>query len=116
MKFQGVSSSGGDSASTIEETIQTDNYTFQLTDAGTVVALDSATNKTFTIPRESDVPWPEGTVIEVYNAGAGLLTIDKGVGVTLTSPYNQTQLATQYASAVLRYRSSDVWTLDGNLA
>jgi hypothetical protein len=92
---------------------QTNDYTAVLADAGKIVELTKATAVALTIPPESSVDWPTGTVIGVYQGGAGNVTITAGAGVTIR---NLAALRGQYAEASLRYRGSDEWVLEGDLA
>lgn len=100
----------------IAATQQSGNYTFALADAGTVVEGTSATAQTFTVPPSSSVAWVAGTVIEVFEYGAGQVTIAAGVGVTLRSDGAKVKTAGQYGTIRLRYRGSNEWTLAGDLA
>jgi hypothetical protein len=105
-------------------TTQAAAYTFALADVGTVVESTSATAVTFTIPPHSttafDYPGLSGAlggaVIEVFQAGAGQVTIAGGTGVTLQSNGSLVHTAAQYATIRLRQRALDTWALDGQLA
>lgn len=90
----------------------TDNYTLVLTDAGKVVEMNAATAKAITVPANADVAFAIGTVVEVYQMGAGALTIQGDTGVTVR---NAGILAGQYATASLRKRATDEWVLSGEL-
>lgn len=92
------------------------SYTFVLTDAGTVVEGNSASAQTFTIPPHSSVAFPVGAVIEVFQEGAGQITIAAGVGVTLQSDGSKVKCAAQYSTIGLRQRATDTWVLSGDLA
>jgi len=108
-----VAGGGGGSGSTITANTQTVNYTLVLTDAGKVVEMNSASAITLTVPPHSSVAWPDGTMIEVYAMGAGVVTVAAGGGVTVR---NVGALAGQYKTARLRYRTADEWVLSGELA
>ena len=64
---------------------QTSSYTAVLSDAQKVVEMNVAGANTFTLPPNSAVAYPIGTVIEVFQLGAGQTTITPGAGVTLRS-------------------------------
>jgi hypothetical protein len=101
----------------IASTVQTAAaYTFALADAGTVVEGNSASAQTFTIPPHSTVAQAVGTVIEVFQYGAGPITIAAGAGVTLRSDGGRVKTAAQYATIGLRQRATDEWVLSGDLA
>jgi hypothetical protein len=101
----------------IAGTVQTGAaYTFALADAGTVVEGNSATAQTFTIPPHATVAQAVGAVIEVFQYGAGPITIAAGAGVTLRSDGGRVKTAAQYATIGLRQRATDEWVLSGDLA
>lgn len=91
-------------------------YTLVLTDAGKVIECNNASPIALTVPPNSSVAFPVGTVIEVWMQGAGAITITAGSGVTIRSPGSDLIINTQYATAVLRKRATDEWVLDGRLA
>lgn len=92
--------------------VKTADYTLTLGDAGEAIEVNSATAKVVTVPPASSVAWLPGTVITVYQAGAGNVTVAPGSGVTIR---NNAALRGQYAEASLRYRGSDEWVLAGDL-
>lgn len=93
----------------IETAEQTGDYTLALADAGKVVNMNKTGTGTVTIPLNSSVPFPIGTVINVYNRSSSALTIAGAVGVTLR---NGGAMA-QYAEVSLRKRATDEWVLAG---
>jgi hypothetical protein len=95
------------------ENLQTTNYTLALVDVAKVVAFDSASNLTLTVPLNSSVTFPIGTVINVYRAGTGTVTIAGSSGVTVR---NVGEIADQFAEVSLRKRGTDEWVLTGNIA
>ena len=90
-------------------------YSLDLTDAGKVVELDNAAAITVTIPADSVVDFPIGTVIELSQEGEGQVEITPAVGVTLTSVEGKRKLFGQYAAGSLRKRAADSWRLVGDL-
>lgn len=103
-------------AGLITATQQSGSYTFVLADGGTVVESTDASAATFTIPPNSSVAFPVGAVIEVFQDGAGQVTIAAGGGVTLRSDGGKVATAAQYATIGLRKRATDEWVLSGDLA
>lgn len=97
-------------------TTQSAPYTLVLGDAGTVVESTAGSGTSFTIPPHSSVAFPVGTIIEVYQGGAGQITITAGAGVTLRSDAGKVKTAGQYATIGLRQRATDEWVLSGDLA
>lgn len=102
-------------ASIVTTSTQTASYTLVANDAGKVVEMNVASANTLTIPPNSSVAFPIGTIIEVYQVGAGQCTVTAGSGVTLRAP-GGAKTAAQYASASLRKRGTDEWVLAGSTA
>ena len=106
-----------DSAAVVTANTQTTAYTLALTDAGKLVELNSGSALTLTVPPNSSVAFPVGTVIEVGRLGTGSVTLVAGVGVTLRVPAGSTlALRAQYSTAGLRKRAADEWVVSGDLA
>jgi 3D (Asp-Asp-Asp) domain-containing protein len=93
---------------------QTASYTLALTDAGGVVEENSASATTVTVPPNSAVAFPIGTLVEVNRYGAGTVAIAAGVGVTIRSQGALLNIANQYSSVFLRKRATDEWVLSGD--
>lgn len=91
---------------------QSGNYTLQATDVGTVVEGTSALAQTFTIPQGL----PVGSVIEIFQYGAGQITVAAASGVTLRSDGSHVNTAAQYATIGLRIRAANECVLSGDLA
>lgn len=99
---------------TITADTKTDvDYTLVLTDAGKCIEMNSASSHNLQVPANSTVAFPIGTVIEIYMAGAGVVTVTAAGGVTVR---NIGSLNAQYATASLRKRATDEWVLTGELA
>lgn len=92
------------------------SYTLALADAGKVVERNNASANTTTVPPNSSVAFPIGTLIEVYQGLAGTSTIVAGAGVTIRSRGGSLVSAGQYATLGLRKRAADEWVLAGDLA
>lgn len=92
---------------------QTASYTLVLTDAGKVVEMDVATANNLTVPPNSSVAFAVGTVIALYQMGAGQTTVVEGSGVTVRAR-NGLKLSGQYAEASLRKRDTNEWVLVGD--
>lgn len=93
--------------STRPENVQTGSYTLQLTDAGGVVVMNNSSTATITVPPDSSVAFPDGTVIYVYRAGSANATLAAGSGVTLTA----TGVMSQYEELYIRKRASNSWVV-----
>jgi hypothetical protein len=93
----------------------TNQYTVVLADAGKLVELNVGSAHTFTIPPNSSVAFPIGTVINVRQYGAGTTTVNPGAGVTIRSRGGAMALAGQYAEATVTKRATDEWVLSGDV-
>jgi hypothetical protein len=58
------------------------SYTLVLNDGGTVITVNNSSPHVLTIPTNS-VPFPIGTIINVYRRGAGSVTLTGATGVTV---------------------------------
>lgn len=101
--------------SKIDAVTPTDNYTLVLTDAGKVIEMDKATAVNLTVPLNATVAFPIGTVIEIWQKGAGQVTIVPTVGVTIRSTEGKLKLYGQYTSVSLRKRAENEWVAVGDL-
>jgi hypothetical protein len=92
------------------------SITLQLTDAATGVQINNASANTVTVPPNSGVAFPVGTVVPIVQVGVGLTTIVAGVGVTLRyhSDFNLA-LRGQYAQAGVRKIATNEWIVFGDL-
>jgi hypothetical protein len=95
---------------------QTGNYTLALADAGKTVEQNLGTATTVTVPPNSSVAFPIGTIIEVARYGAGTVAIAAGAGVTIRSRGGLLSIGNQYGAVSLRKRATDEWVLVGDLA
>lgn len=87
-KFSFVPSTGaltvaGKVNSLAVENAQSSSYTFVASDAGGVVSMTNTSSATVTVPPNSSVPFPIGTVVDVYRSNTGAVTLQAGSGVTL---------------------------------
>lgn len=99
---------------------KTDSYTLAATDAPAakyegIVTMEKATANSLTVPPNSSVALPVGTVITVIQLGAGQTTIIAGAGVTIRNASSLTARA-QYSSLSLMKIATDIWVLGGDVA
>jgi hypothetical protein len=92
------------------------SYTLVLSDQQKLITLTNASAITLTVPPNSSVAFPIGTVIEFIQGGAGQVTFAAGAGVTLAEYQSKTKLAGQYAGATMIKIAADTWWIVGNLA
>jgi hypothetical protein len=80
--------------------------TFVLADNGGAVSYSNASPITATVPPFSSVAYANGTVIQLLNLGAGVVTVTAGVGVTLNA--SSVTLA-QNAGGTLIKTATNTW-------
>ena len=95
---------------------QTANYTLVLADAGKAVEMSATAARTVTVPQNSSVAFPIGTVIEITRTNTGTVTIVAGTGTTLRSAGSLLALRVQYSAATIRKRATNEWVVVGDLA
>jgi hypothetical protein len=94
---------------------KTASYTLVAADANTWIEMNVATANNLTIPPNSSVALPVGTVITVVQIGAGQVTLVPGSGVTILSSGSALRLNGQYSNAMLYKRATDTWVALGAL-
>jgi hypothetical protein len=94
---------------------QTTSYTLVLSDAGKVIPISNASANNVTVPLNSSVAFPIGSVITLIQTGAGQTTIVATSGVTIQSENSKLKLKAQYATAGLLKTATDTWVAFGNL-
>ena len=99
---------------------QTASYTAVLADGNnTIVNLANASANTFTIPPNSSVAFPVGTVLNFAQTGAGQTTITQGSGVTITSVgavASAPKTRVQYSACSAVQTSANSWLVFGDIA
>lgn len=99
------------------ENLQTGTtYTFVLADKGKRVRANNASAQTYTVPPNSSVAFPVGSRIEVFQYGAGQVSIAAGAGVTIRSSGSKLKITGQYSAALLDKIATDEWLLVGDIA
>lgn len=94
---------------------QSDSNTFALTDANTWQKCTKASAMTLTVDTNANVAFPTGTEIDIYQQGAGQVTIAAAGGVTINSVFGNLKIANQYTGASLKKTATNTWELVGNL-
>ena len=92
-----------------EVAVKTTDYTLALADANKVVPMNKATAATLTVPLNSSVQFPIGTVIGVYNLSSALVEVVGAPGVTVRN----NGFLDQYIEVSLRKRAENEWVLAG---
>lgn len=93
---------------------QTISYTLVIGDANKMIEMNSSSAVNVTVPPNSSVAFPVGTVIEVVQLGTGQVTIVAGSGVTLNTPLSLLS-RTRYSTLALRKRATDIWVVSGDM-
>ena len=102
---------GGDSTKLAGINAQTGTtYTLVLADAGKRVRCTNENAITVTVPQNSSVAYDIGTVIEVEQGGAGVVTLDEDTNVTINS---SVKTWGQYSAVRLLKLDTNLWTVDG---
>lgn len=95
-------------------------YTFVLTDnRNKLITASNASAQTYTIPLNSSVAFPTGSVINIIAIGAGAVTIQGASGVTVASTGASATapvLRAQYSAASLIKVGTDSWYVVGDIA
>jgi len=95
---------------------QVASYTLDLTDASKLIQMNVASANTVTVPLNSSIPFPIGTVIDVFQYGAGQTSFVATGGVTIRSVSGFLKINAQYQRAALTKINTNEWLLTGNLA
>jgi len=108
----GSGTTSWDSPAVIAINEQVVSYTLVLTDLGKLIDMNTAASATFTIPPNSSVAFPVGSIVAFRQKGNGDVTITPGVGVTV----NATGLVTveQFSAGAVIKMATDTWTVLGD--
>lgn len=89
-------------------------YTLALTDSGKTVTLNNGSAITLTVPTNASVPFEVGTIVNLIQLGAGLVTVAAAGGVTVSLLTGKNlAFKGQYAQCVLTKVATDQWILTG---
>jgi hypothetical protein len=94
-------------------------YTFVLSDKDDLVTASNASAQTYTIPLNSNVAYPTGTLINLIQIGAGQVTVVGAGGVTLNSTgatSAQPKTRAQYSVLTLIKAGTDSWYATGDIS
>jgi hypothetical protein len=94
---------------------QSASYTLVLIDRTRLVEMNNASANNLTIPLNSTVAFPIGSIIQCAQYGAGLTTIVPTGGVTLRSRGGRLKSAGQYARWTLEKVGTDEWYVSGDV-
>lgn len=94
-------------------------YTFVLTDRDDLVTASNASAQTYTIPLNSSVAFPTGSLVNLIQIGSGQVTVQGAGGVTLNSTgatSSTPKTRAQYSSITLVKAGTDTWYAIGDIA
>lgn len=95
-------------------------YTFVLTDnRNKLVTANNSSAQTYTIPLNSSVAFPIGSIINVIQIGTGQVTIQGAAGVTVASigaTSTAPKLRARYSAGSLIKVGTDSWYVVGDLS
>lgn len=98
---------------------KTTNYELELTDAYSIIEMNSGSSNSLTIPLNATDSFDIGSQITVIQMGLGQTTINVLSGVTLLctpqGTVNTAKLRTQYSSCTLIKRAVNTWIAIGDL-
>ena len=95
-----------------ETAVKTSDYTLALGDINKVVNMNVSGGGTLTIPTNTSAAFTNGTVLNVYNSSADVLTITPE---TVNVLIRNNGTLEQYKEASFRKRSTDEWVAAGPL-
>lgn len=104
-----ISGASADFNGTVEylltENLKNASHTLELADRNKVVAFDTSSDETCTIPNESSVDFPIGSIVYISRVGAGDLTLTGASGVALT----REGILANAEELYVRKRASNSW-------
>lgn len=104
---------GGTSAVT---TVIAASYTLVIGDRGKTIGMTSGSANTLTVPTNTSVPFPVGTLVWVLQFGAGTTTVVGSSGVTLRSrAVAPLTVTAQYGIAQLYKVLTNEWIVSGDI-
>mgnify|MGYP003625951109 FL=1 len=94
---------------------QPSSYTLQLSDKDKMIEFTSMSPVTLTVPADATVDFPVGTTITIMQNSLGQVTVDP-VDVSVEIYFTPSRVTrTQFSSATLVKRASNLWYLMGDL-
>jgi len=110
----GATLTGGAIYYTVTQSTGT-SYTLALSDSGKVLPFNLTATGTVTVPLNSSVAFPTGSVVNIIQAGTGPVLVTGASGVAIRSENNKYKLKAQYAIGGVVKIATDEWVAFGNL-
>ena len=92
------------------------SYTPVAGDAGKLITLSNAAAITVSMPQDSAATIAIGTYMDLYQLGAGQVTVQAGTGATVRSSGPTAKARAQYSRLGVQKVSANTWSLFGDLA
>ena len=89
------------------------SYTLVLTDANKLVTMTNASANTLTIPLNSSVAFPTGTVVVIGQGGAGATSIAPASGATINGSGSTITFSSQYTFTSIVKTGTNAWLTYG---
>ena len=102
------------SLTVMRHSTRTGAYALALVDSGEVVEFSTVDRVTVTVPLNSAVQFPVGTVILICQYGRGQVAVTPAAGVTIRTASSLTSRA-QFSELSLRKRGTNEWVVSGDL-
>jgi len=93
---------------------KTASYTLALVDNGSMISMNLSAANSVTIPANT-IAFPIGSQMIIHQEGTGQTTIVAASGVTLNAAGGKLKLNTQFSSATLIKKATNVWSVAGDL-
>lgn len=90
-------------------------YTFQLSDANSVVTADNSNPTLYTIPDNESVNFKINDIIDILQLGTGKVTFVGATNVVINSYLGYLSIAGRYAGVSLLKTGNNTWLLTGAL-
>ncbi len=93
------------------------SYTLVLSDANTIIPVNSSSSTTITIPTDASVGFDIGTQVVIVQMGAGTVTVAAAdSGTTSVNGKNGVATSDQYAAICLFKVAANSWVIGGDAA
>lgn len=87
------------------------DYILEREDQSITIESNNSLEQTITIPTNTAVPFPVGSVIYVTQHGTGQVTLSPDTGVTLNAQDDNLSTTGQHTGLMLHKRATDEWTV-----
>jgi hypothetical protein len=111
----GTSGANGADTSILPISTKTSNYSLVVSDAGSLIEMNSGTAKTISVPLDAAQNFTVGSQIVLVRAGVGSVSVVATTGVTINAANGYLSLYSQYSSATLVKKAANTWYLFGDL-